>query len=227
MCMYNLLLLGQRDASVTPPQSDLSQRMLKLQLESFASGVEGADIVSWLQSTKTCPCICQVLEPMWVATVSGRLTGPATVWFTNWASQEIEVTWAAFRDTAKSRYSKTFLPIVVGNLLLAIKQTGSVPKYLAAAPKAVTNRHTMLLVRNCTISAILIWPSNNDNCEDLTGFAFEFGNSLLSVNGSVSIFTHSGIPYLPLYDPGMTSSPHAPLYHSVYLMSDCCPLSTI
>ncbi|KAJ9068242.1 hypothetical protein DSO57_1030596 [Entomophthora muscae] len=25
-------------------------------------------------------------KPMWVATASGRLTGPAAVWFTNWAS---------------------------------------------------------------------------------------------------------------------------------------------
>ncbi|KAJ9088257.1 hypothetical protein DSO57_1024945 [Entomophthora muscae] len=41
-------------------------------------------------------CICQVPEPMWVATVSGRLKGPAAVWFTNWASQELDVTWAAF-----------------------------------------------------------------------------------------------------------------------------------
>ncbi|KAJ9055832.1 hypothetical protein DSO57_1039127 [Entomophthora muscae] len=50
---------------------------------------------------------------MWVTTVSGRFTGPAAVWFTNWAIQELDVTWAAFWDTAKSRYSKTFSPIVV------------------------------------------------------------------------------------------------------------------
>ncbi|KAJ9061060.1 hypothetical protein DSO57_1024394 [Entomophthora muscae] len=51
--------------------------MLNLQLESFAGGVKGANIVSWLHSTKIHLCICQVPEPMWVATASGRLTGPA------------------------------------------------------------------------------------------------------------------------------------------------------
>ena len=94
--MYNWLRLGQRNSSVTPPQSDLSQRMLNLQLESFAGGIKGANIVSWLQSTETCLCICQVPEPMWVATASGCLTEPAAVWFINWASQELDVTWVAF-----------------------------------------------------------------------------------------------------------------------------------
>ncbi|KAJ9054608.1 hypothetical protein DSO57_1012675 [Entomophthora muscae] len=117
-------VIHNRDASVTPPQLDLSQRMLNLQLEPFAGGVEGANIVSWLQSTETRLCICQVPEPMWVATVSGCLIGPAAVWFTNWASQELDVTWAVFRDAAKSCYSETFSPVVVGTLLLAIKQTG-------------------------------------------------------------------------------------------------------
>ncbi|KAJ9069293.1 hypothetical protein DSO57_1019974 [Entomophthora muscae] len=91
--VYNWLRLRQCDASVTPPQSDLSQRMLNLQLESFAGGVEGADIVSWLQSTETHLCICQVPEPMWVATASGHLMGPATVWFTNWVIQELDSTY--------------------------------------------------------------------------------------------------------------------------------------
>ncbi|KAJ9084102.1 hypothetical protein DSO57_1027738 [Entomophthora muscae] len=94
--VYNWLCLRQRDTSVTPPQLDLSKRMLNLQLESFTGSVKGADIVSWLQSTKTRLCICQVLESMWVTTASGRLTGPAAVWFTNWASQEFDVTWATF-----------------------------------------------------------------------------------------------------------------------------------
>ncbi|KAJ9077682.1 hypothetical protein DSO57_1014492 [Entomophthora muscae] len=44
-----------------------------------------------------------------------------------------------------SFYSETFSSIVVGTPLLVIKQTGSVPEYLAAAPEAVTNGHTMLL----------------------------------------------------------------------------------
>ncbi|KAJ9085075.1 hypothetical protein DSO57_1017433 [Entomophthora muscae] len=77
---------------------------------------------------------------------------PAAVWFTNWASQVFDVTWATFRDTTKSRYSKTFSPIILGTTLLAIKQTGSVPEYLAvwqqalaSAPKAVTDGNTMLL----------------------------------------------------------------------------------
>ncbi|KAJ9069921.1 hypothetical protein DSO57_1013634 [Entomophthora muscae] len=150
--VYNQLRLRQRDASITPPELYLSQRMLNLQLESFAGGVKGADIVSWLQSTKTRLCICQVPESMWVATASGCLTGPAAVWFTNWASQEFDVTWATFRVAAKSQYSETFSPIILGTPLLAIKQTGSVPEYLAAwqqalaaAPKAVTNGNAMLL----------------------------------------------------------------------------------
>ncbi|KAJ9049044.1 hypothetical protein DSO57_1028658 [Entomophthora muscae] len=94
--VYNWLRLGQRDASVAPPQLDLSQCMLNLQLESFTGGVKGDDVVSWLQSTKTLLHICQVPESMWVATASGRLTRPAAVWFTNWASQEFDVTWATF-----------------------------------------------------------------------------------------------------------------------------------
>ncbi|KAJ9055351.1 hypothetical protein DSO57_1004868 [Entomophthora muscae] len=49
--------------------------MINLQLESFVGGVKGASIVSWLQSTKTCLRICQVLKPMWVATASGRMSG--------------------------------------------------------------------------------------------------------------------------------------------------------
>ncbi|KAJ9076550.1 hypothetical protein DSO57_1025062 [Entomophthora muscae] len=106
--------------------------MLNLQLESFAGGVKGADIVSYLHSIKTRLCIFQVLESMWVATASGCLTGPAAVWFTNWASQELDVTWASFRDTIKYRYSKTFSPIVVRTPLLAIKQTGSVPNVKTA-----------------------------------------------------------------------------------------------
>ncbi|KAJ9085143.1 hypothetical protein DSO57_1016819 [Entomophthora muscae] len=82
-------------------------------------------------------------------------------------------------------------------------------------------------VGNCAINAISIWPSNNDKCKDLTVFAFDFGNSLLSVNGSGPISTHSGIPYFPLSNPGMTSSQRDPLSHYVSLMSDHCPLSTI
>ncbi|KAJ9081411.1 hypothetical protein DSO57_1014929 [Entomophthora muscae] len=89
--MYNQLCLEQRNTSVTLPQSDLSQYMLNLQLESFVGGVEGADIISWLHSTETRLHVCQVPEPMWVATASGRLTGPAAVWFTNWANQEYKV----------------------------------------------------------------------------------------------------------------------------------------
>ncbi|KAJ9077448.1 hypothetical protein DSO57_1016752 [Entomophthora muscae] len=85
--VYNCLCLGQRDASVTPPQLDLLQCMMNLQLESFTGGVEGDNIVSWLHSTETCLQICQVPEPMWVATASARLTGPAAVWFTKWACE--------------------------------------------------------------------------------------------------------------------------------------------
>ncbi|KAJ9062181.1 hypothetical protein DSO57_1013237 [Entomophthora muscae] len=91
-----------------------------------------------------------IMEPN--MTVSGRLMGPAAVWFTTWASQEIEITWVSFRDTVKSCYSKTFLPIVVGNPLLASKQMDSIPEYLttwqqalATAPEAMTDRNTMLL----------------------------------------------------------------------------------
>ncbi|KAJ9078265.1 hypothetical protein DSO57_1008394 [Entomophthora muscae] len=89
---------------------------------------------------------------MWVITTSGRLMGPAAVWFTNRVGQEQEVTWSTFRDDIKSFYSENFSPIVVGTPLLAIKQAGSVHKYLevwqqalAAAPEAVTDRKTMLL----------------------------------------------------------------------------------
>ncbi|KAJ9070583.1 hypothetical protein DSO57_1006302 [Entomophthora muscae] len=82
---------------------------------------------------------------MWVVTALGCLTGPAAVWFITWASQEIEITWAPFRDAVKSRYSETFSPIVVGTPLLAIKQTGSVLEYLAAAPEALTDGNSMLL----------------------------------------------------------------------------------
>ncbi|KAJ9072903.1 hypothetical protein DSO57_1022232 [Entomophthora muscae] len=82
--------------------------MLNLQLESFAVGIKGAGIFSWLQSTETCLCIYQDPEPMWIATASGCLTGPAAVWFTNWASQELNVTWAAFQDAAKC---KGFYPL--------------------------------------------------------------------------------------------------------------------
>ncbi|KAJ9052723.1 hypothetical protein DSO57_1031411 [Entomophthora muscae] len=81
--------LFKRNASVTLPQMDLSQCMLNIQLESFAGGVKGAGIVSWLHSTKTCLCICQIPELIWVITAPGRLMGPAVVWFTNWDSQEI------------------------------------------------------------------------------------------------------------------------------------------
>ncbi|KAJ9076799.1 hypothetical protein DSO57_1022747 [Entomophthora muscae] len=126
--------------------------MLNLQLESFADGIKGADIVSWFPPTETRLCICQVPELMWVATASGCLMGPAAVWFTNWAIQELDVTWAAFPDAAKSCYSETFSLIVVGTPLLAIKQTSSVPEYLAtwqqalaAAPEAMTNGNAMLL----------------------------------------------------------------------------------
>ncbi|KAJ9056665.1 hypothetical protein DSO57_1030629 [Entomophthora muscae] len=82
-------------------------------------------------------------------------------------------------------------------------------------------------VGNCTINAILIWPSNIDSCKDLTGFAFKFGNSLPSVNGSEPISIHSGLSFLSVNDPGMNSSQRDPLSHSVFLMSDHCPLSTI
>ncbi|KAJ9078078.1 hypothetical protein DSO57_1010450 [Entomophthora muscae] len=119
--------------------------MLNLQLEIFAGGVEGANIASWIHSTETRLCVCQVPEPMWVATTSDRLTGPAAVWFTTWASQEIEITLALFRDAEKSCNSKTFSPIVERAPLLAIKQTGSIPEYLAAASEAVTDRNAMLL----------------------------------------------------------------------------------
>ncbi|KAJ9052622.1 hypothetical protein DSO57_1032397 [Entomophthora muscae] len=65
------------------------------------------------------------------------------------------------------------------------------------------------------------------SCKDLAGFAFKFGNSLPSTNGSGSISTHSGLLYLSVIDPGMTSSQRDPLSHSVFLMSNHCPLSTI
>ncbi|KAJ9071024.1 hypothetical protein DSO57_1001272 [Entomophthora muscae] len=103
--VYNQLCLGQRNASVTPPHLDLSQCMLNLQLESFAGGVKGADIVSWLHSTKARLHICQVPEPMWVATASGHLTGPAAVWFTS----VVFGSWGHIReDTAGNLYNKIF-----------------------------------------------------------------------------------------------------------------------
>ncbi|KAJ9089150.1 hypothetical protein DSO57_1015865 [Entomophthora muscae] len=83
------------------------------------------------------------------------------------------------------------------------------------------------VVRNFAINAILIWPLNNDICKDLVGFTFNFGNSLPSINGSVSMTTHSRLPYQPSTDPGMTSPQHDSLCHSVYLMSVQQPLSTI
>ncbi|KAJ9048583.1 hypothetical protein DSO57_1033646 [Entomophthora muscae] len=58
----------------------------------LSGGLEGANIISWLHSTETCLHICPVPEPMWVATASGRLAGPAGVFFTNWASQDHKVT---------------------------------------------------------------------------------------------------------------------------------------
>ncbi|KAJ9049720.1 hypothetical protein DSO57_1021614 [Entomophthora muscae] len=64
-------------------------------------------------------------------------------------------------------------------------------------------------------------------CKDLTGFAFEFGNSLPSANGSGSISTHSRSLYLSVVDPGMTSSQCDPLSHTVFLLSDHRLLSTI
>ncbi|KAJ9070253.1 hypothetical protein DSO57_1010292 [Entomophthora muscae] len=82
-------------------------------------------------------------------------------------------------------------------------------------------------VVNCTINAILTWPLNPDSCKDLAGFAFDLGNSLPSANGSGSISTHSRLLYLSVIDPGMTSSQHDPLSHSVFLMSDHHPLPTI
>ncbi|KAJ9050765.1 hypothetical protein DSO57_1011452 [Entomophthora muscae] len=135
------------------------------------NSVEGAGIVSWLHSTKTCLCICQVPEPMWVVTTFGRLTGPAAV-------QELDVTWALFRDATKSRYNETFSPIVVGTPLLAIKQTRSVPEYLAAwqqalaaAPEAVINGNGMLftLIVNGLKPHICKWVpvgccTSIDNC---------------------------------------------------------------
>ncbi|KAJ9069485.1 hypothetical protein DSO57_1018125 [Entomophthora muscae] len=88
----------------------------------------------------------------------------------------------------------------------------------------IVSKHVVV---NCAINSISIWSLNNDKCKDLAGFAFNFGYSLPSVNGSCLIFTHSGIPYLLLSDPCMTSSQCDPLGHSVYLMSDHHPLSTI
>ncbi|KAJ9049710.1 hypothetical protein DSO57_1021736 [Entomophthora muscae] len=58
-------------------------------------------------------------------------------------------------------------------------------------------------------------------------FRFRVRDFSFSVNGSGPISTHSGIPYLPLSDPGTTSSQRDPLSYSVFLMSDHCPLSTI
>ncbi|KAJ9048940.1 hypothetical protein DSO57_1029638 [Entomophthora muscae] len=86
---------------------------------------------------------------------------------------------------------------------------------------------TTFAVVNCAINAILIYPLNIVCCKDLTGFAFKFGNSLPSANVSGSISTHSGLLYLSVVDPGMTSSQPDPLIHSVFLLSDHCLLSTI
>ncbi|KAJ9058142.1 hypothetical protein DSO57_1015368 [Entomophthora muscae] len=63
-------------------------------------------------------------------------------------------------------------------------------------------------------------PSNIDICEDLVGFAFNFGNFLPSANGYGSISTYSRLSYLSLTDPGMTSSQRDSFCHSVYLISD-------
>ncbi|KAJ9048838.1 hypothetical protein DSO57_1030732 [Entomophthora muscae] len=81
-----------------------------------------------------------------------------------------------------------------------------------------------LVIVVCSKSkAVIKWRS----CKDLTGFAFEFRNSLPSANWSGSISTHSGLSYLSVVDPGMTSSQRDPLSHSVFLLSDPCFLSTI
>ncbi|KAJ9089935.1 hypothetical protein DSO57_1008033 [Entomophthora muscae] len=81
-------------------------------------------------------------------------------------------------------------------------------------------------VGNYTINAILIRPLKSDICKDLVGFAFDFRNSLPSVNESVPMSTHPRLPYQPSTNPGMTSPQHDPLFHSVYLMSDHQSLST-
>ncbi|KAJ9077187.1 hypothetical protein DSO57_1019182 [Entomophthora muscae] len=46
--VYNWLYLGQHNISTTPPQSDLSQHMLNLQLESFTGVMEGANIANFV-----------------------------------------------------------------------------------------------------------------------------------------------------------------------------------
>ncbi|KAJ9067102.1 hypothetical protein DSO57_1003015 [Entomophthora muscae] len=63
---------------------------------------------------------------------------------------------------------------------------------LAPGQISAQHAHTIVVV-NCAINAILIWPSNNDSCKDLAGFAFKFGNPLPSANRSGSISTHSGL----------------------------------
>ncbi|KAJ9064119.1 hypothetical protein DSO57_1033722 [Entomophthora muscae] len=70
-------------------------------------------------------------------------------------------------------------------------------------------------------------PVSRMSCKDLTGFAFEFRNSLPSAKGSGSISTHSKLLYLSVVDPGMTSSQCDPLSHSVFLLSDPRFLPTI
>ncbi|KAJ9054640.1 hypothetical protein DSO57_1012070 [Entomophthora muscae] len=62
-------------------------------------------------------------------------------------------------------------------------------KFLCKYQSPVSNLEGVNVV-NCAINAISIWPLNNDDFKDLTGFAFKFGNSLPSVNGSVPISTH-------------------------------------
>ncbi|KAJ9056902.1 hypothetical protein DSO57_1027915 [Entomophthora muscae] len=118
--------------------------------------------------------------------------------------------------------------VVIMTELRAFKMTGTIEDYIVAY-KSLHDQapNTINFVVNCAINAILIWPLNSDICKYLAGFTFDFWNSLPSVNGSVPIYTHSRIPYLPLSDPGMTSSQNDSLNHSVYLMSDHPPLSTI
>ena len=114
--------------------------------------MENADIAGWVRHTETRLRVCRVPEPMWVATATGHLLGPAQAWFTTWAADKTDIAWEEFIEAAKQRYSGAFAPIVFGTPMLAIKQTRTVAEYLtqwrttlSTAPTAITEGNAMLL----------------------------------------------------------------------------------
>ena len=114
--------------------------------------MENADIAGWVRHTETLLRVCWVPEPMWVATATGHLLGPAQAWFTTWAADKTDISWEEFFKAAKTALQRGLCPIVIGTPMLAIKQTGTVAEYLAqwrtalsTAPTAITKGNAMLL----------------------------------------------------------------------------------